>query len=107
MSRAKLGRAQNYGYNSRREKLSSSTKVMPSEKGGESGRPLKWGQRKARTTFSLTPWAIDELDKIAKKFDLSKSELIEQLTRGRLQLIQKEGEVAEVTKKHSGDISPL
>jgi len=50
---------------------------MPGEKGGESGRPLKWGQRKARTTFSLTPWAIDELDKIAKKFNLSKSDLIE------------------------------
>jgi hypothetical protein len=78
----------------------SQIKVMPGEKGGESGRPLKWGQRKARTTFSLTPWAIDELDKIAKKFNLSKSDLIEQLTRGRFQLIQKEGEAAEVIKKH-------
>jgi hypothetical protein len=80
---------------------------MSAKKGGESGRPLKWGERKARTTFSLTPRAIDELDKIAKRFNLSKSDLIEQLTRGRFVLIPKEGETAEVIKKHSGGTLPL
>lgn len=75
---------------------------MSAEKGGESGRPLKWGERKARTTFSLTPRAIDELNRIAKGFNLSKSELIELLSRGRFVLIPKEGETAELIKKHSG-----
>ena len=41
-----------------------------------------WDEVKIKVTIAITPTALSQLDSLAKKLHLSRSELIEQLGRG-------------------------
>jgi len=43
---------------------------------------MGYGEVKAKYTFSLTPTAIRNFDKLGKELDLSRSEVVERLGRG-------------------------
>ncbi len=44
-------------------------------------RETRHGEYKIRTNLMLTPSSIEKLDKLAKKLNLSRSELVEQFAR--------------------------
>lgn len=48
--------------------------------------PEIYNQVKQSVSIGLTPWAIEQLDMIAQQVDLSRSELIERIARGFVQI---------------------
>lgn len=52
------------------------------------GYPELYDEVKKRVNLSLTPTAIAGLDKLAEEFDLSRSELVEQIGRGSIPLAE-------------------
>ena len=60
---------------------------MPKGQKKSKGVPELHDEVKKRVNLSLTPTAIAGLDKLAQEFDLSRSELVEQIGRGKLPLI--------------------
>lgn len=67
------------------------------------GKPQVYDELKKDATFSLTPTAIDSLTELAKKFECSRSELIERFARGTLPIDGRPGlreeEVEALAKK--------
>ena len=58
------------------------------------GQPLsEYNELKTRITVSITPTAVNGIDAIAKSMNLSRSELLERIGRGMLQVspAQQEG----------------
>ena len=62
----------------------SLTKIRP--KKGDAR--TEHGEQKERCNFSLTPTAIDSLNKIAAQFDISRSELVERIARGDEEILE-------------------
>lgn len=54
------------------------------------GRPEIYSEVKTSVCLALTPTAIDNLDNFAKKLKLSRSEFVEQIARGLIEISQKE-----------------
>jgi metal-responsive CopG/Arc/MetJ family transcriptional regulator len=51
------------------------------------GQPLsEYNELKTRITVSITPTAVNGIDAIAKSMNLSRSELLERIGRGMLQV---------------------
>ncbi|WP_434222390.1 ribbon-helix-helix protein, CopG family [Limnospira platensis CENA597] len=46
----------------------------------------QYGETKSRVTLTVTQSAIDLLDQMAKDVDLNRSELVEQIARGMLEI---------------------
>lgn len=76
---------------------------MPTKgKKNQKGQPEKYGEMKKRTNFTLTPTGTAQLENLAARRELSKSEFIEQVARGEIPIypdaltfVEK-----EVVKKH-------
>lgn len=49
-------------------------------------RPVKYGEKKAKKTVYVTDDSWEVLDRIANEFMLSRSEMIEMIGQGRLQV---------------------
>lgn len=61
------------------------------------GQPLtEYNEMKARITVSITPTAVNGIDAIAGSLNISRSELLERIGRGMLQ-------VSAVNQETSGD----
>lgn len=68
--------------------------------------PALYNELKRRLNLTLTPTAIEGLDGRAKEWDLSKSELVEQIGRGIITLpspqeVERLGESSASTKPNS------
>ena len=61
---------------------------MPKGQKKSKGVPELYDEVKKRVNLSLTPSAIAGLDKLAEEFDLSRSELVEQIGRGSIPLAE-------------------
>ena len=61
---------------------------MPKGQKKSKGVPELHDEVKKRVNLSLTPTAIAGLDKLAEEFDLSRSELVEQIGRGSIPLAE-------------------
>lgn len=53
----------------------------------ERGQPESYDEVKTKQTLSLTPTAVQGLDKIAESLDISRSELVERIGRGIIPLV--------------------
>jgi metal-responsive CopG/Arc/MetJ family transcriptional regulator len=61
------------------------------------GQPLtEYNELKTRITVSITPTAVNGIDAIAKSWNLSRSELLERIGRGILQ-------VSAIQQESAGD----
>lgn len=61
---------------------------MPKGQKKTKGTPELYNEVKKQVNLSLTPTAIDRLDKLAKQHRLSRSEFVEQIARGFIPLAQ-------------------
>ncbi len=61
---------------------------MPKGKKTSQGYPELYDEVKKRVNLSLTPTAIAGLDKLSQEFNLSRSELVEQIGRGLIPLAE-------------------
>lgn len=62
---------------------------MPKGHKRTKGIPELHDELKARVTLALTPTAVQGLDSLAEKLEVSRSELVEQIGRGEIQLCRK------------------
>ena len=63
------------------------------------GKPELWEQVKQRYTVSLTPVGAEGLDAIASKLDISRSELVEQIGRGIIEVKLPDNSVEQEQRK--------
>lgn len=64
--------------------------TMPKGQKKTKGTPELYNEVKKQVSLSLTPTAVKKLDDLAKKHRLSRSELIEQIARGSINLAQQD-----------------
>ena len=59
------------------------------EKKKRGRRPIPWGQRKTMVAVMLTPSDIDLLDDVAKREDVSRSQLVRRMMEPELRKLRK------------------